>query len=457
MSKFSRSITQTKQNLLKIKSLLDKNSKDGLQGFLAKVVTGTLGLKIVNAFLGYVISILLARFLGAEGYGIYAYALAWIMLLKIPAMLGLPPLIIRELAVYQTNSNLSLSRGLLRWSNQIVLATSIGLALIAAGVANYLSSTDSENLWVIWMAMACLPLVALSQLRQAALQSLRYILRGQIPELLFNPVLLITGFYTVYLLSGNKLTPFAAMAVYAAAMVITFLIGSNLLNRSLPRQFKNITPQHQTNVWIKAALPMLFINGMYIINNQADMIMLGAIKDPVAVGIYTIANRAAGLIAFVLVAFNTSLAPVFASLYAEGNKERLQKVITKSSRLILLAALPIALCLIIFRQPFLLLFGEKFLEAQTTLIILCLGQLFNAFTGSVAVLLNMTGHQNDTAIGVGVSAVLNIILNFLLIPRWDAAGAATATTSSAIIWNVLLIFLVYKRLKIYPTAIGKLN
>ena len=443
-----------KRNIHKISEFLFKEkSTNDLKGFIAKAVTGTFGLQITNAFLGYVISILLARFLGVKDYGIYAYALAWITLLKVGALLGLSQLVVKNLSIFQTQNTWDLGRGLLLWSNRLVLITSIILGILVACISGFIFPS-SPTLSVLWIAMLALPLTTLTNLRQAAMQSFRHVLKGQIPEFLFRPILLVIGFCTLYLFFDRQLTAISAMIIYIIATGISFLIGNVLLERSIPQKLKDSTPKYQTKIWIQTALPMLFIDGMYIINNQADMIMLGTMQEPSAVGIYTVASKASSLISFVLIAFNTSLAPVFASLYVSGDRERLQRVITKSSRLIFLAALPIATGLIVFGYWFLLLFGSEFVAAKTTLTILCLGQLFNAFTGSVAVLLNMTGHQNDTAIGVGTSAVLNIILNATLIPKLGSTGAAIATATSGILWNILLVFLVYKRLKIYATAVG---
>ncbi|NET91585.1 MAG: oligosaccharide flippase family protein, partial [Kamptonema sp. SIO1D9] len=210
-------------------------------------------------------------------------------------------------------------------------------------------------------------------------------------------------------------------------------------------------------LWLRSALPMLLIGSLYIVNNQTDTVMLGAMKDSEAVGIYTVANRGASLITFVLVAFNTSLAPTFASLYAQGDKRRLQRVVTKGCRMVLLAALPIAFALIAFGYWFLLLFGAEFVQGQTALTILSFGQLANAATGSVALLLIMTGHERDTAIGISASALLNIILNAILIPQWGVEGAATATATSTFFWNIILVVFAQKRLQINSTVLGKLN
>lgn len=453
------SITQAKTlTTHKLQSLMGKKEKGQQKGFLARAVAGTFGLRVLNALLGYVITLLLARFLGAKGYGSYTYALTWAGLLQLPALLGLLQLLIREISVCQTRSNWGVAHGLFRWANQIVLLSSIGLGSLTAFLAWMWNqgSSDLNTLFTIWLVMLSLPLMTLTSIREATMRALGHILLGQLPELIIRPVLLIVLLCSAYLFFDTSLTSPMAMGMYVIATGFTFLVGAKFLQNSLPRELKEAFPEYQIKEWMRTALPMLFIGGMYMINNKTDKVMLGIMQGTTSVGIYEVANRGAGLITFILVAFNMSLAPTFASLYTDGKRQKLQKLVTKSSYIIVVASFPIGLFLIFFNHWFLSLFGTEFLSGKTTLIILCLGQLINAFTGSVAVLLNMTGHQNDTAIGVTLSAGINLILNATLIPQYGAGGAAAATAISATIWNVVLVFMVYKRLKIYATPLGGL-
>ena len=87
-------------------------------------------------------------------------------------------------------------------------------------------------------------------------------------------------------------------------------------------------------------ITLLFIDSMYIINSRTDIIMVGAMKGAVPAGIYNVANRGAEFITFVLVSVNMVLAPTIAALHAQGDKERLQNILTLSARAVLLFSLP---------------------------------------------------------------------------------------------------------------------
>jgi O-antigen/teichoic acid export membrane protein len=96
-------------------------------------------------------------------------------------------------------------------------------------------------------------------------------------------------------------------------------------------------------------------------------------------------------------------------------------------------------------------FGQEYSPSYIILVILCLGQLFNAAMGSVGLLLNMCGFEKHTALGVTIAALISIILNLLLIPLWGTSGSAVATCVSMIAWNILLGIWLYQKTGIKST------
>jgi O-antigen/teichoic acid export membrane protein len=117
---------------------------------------------------------------------------------------------------------------------------------------------------------------------------------------------------------------------------------------------------------------------------------------------------------------------------------------------------PVAAVLIIFGEKFLSIFGPAFTRGQPALVILVIGQLANIGMGSVALLLIMTGHEREVAIGAGVAAILNITMNLIMIPSLGMVGTALGVTISVIVWNIVLAVCVKRRLGIYSTAAGRL-
>ena len=117
----------------------------------------------------------------------------------------------------------------------------------------------------------------------------------------------------------------------------------------------------------------------------------------------------------------------------------------------------VTLFLMVFGGQVLGLFGSEFMAAQWCLTILVLGQLINATTGPGGYLLDLTGHQDRSARVRCGSAVLNLSLNYLLIPKFGIMGAAIATTTTTILDNIIIYILTVKYLGIHASIFSSLK
>lgn len=440
-------------------SLLSNLRGKSLRANLIRGATGSIGLKITFTGLNLVLSILLARTLGATDYGIYVYAYALVTLMAVPAQLGLPTLVVREVAKSRAKQQWSLMRGLLLRTNQAVFFITLLLTTLSGTIAWWFrDQLTSVQLNTFAWALVLLPLIALGNLRGAALRGLQCVIRGQLPEHLLRPGLMVLFIGAIVFTDSQDLTPALAMALHALAAFMAFLVGATLLLRTLPKPVRAAKPAYNTRVWFVSALPLSFIAGMQVINGQTDIVMLGFFTTAEEVGIYRIAAHGAQLVAFTLGAINMVISPHIAHLYAVGDHKRLQQMLTWSARVILASALPVALAFVLFGESILgFLYGPDFTVGYWALVILCMGQLTNAAMGSVAFILNMTGHERDSAWGIGAAASVNALLNLALIPPLGIEGAAIATATSLAIWNIILARRVFKRTGLVSTAIGKIG
>jgi O-antigen/teichoic acid export membrane protein len=456
-ARLKRMISTTRQAgwMLRLHSHGERRS---LWTMLVKGTVGSVALKICSIGLSFVTGLLLARMLGAEGYGVYVYATSWVSMLGVLATVGMDNMLVRNVTAYKTRSEWGLMKGLLRRANQIALATSLALSLLAASLSWALGGLlEAEALSTFWIALVLLPLVTLTALRQATMRGLYRVVLGQLPDSLLRPLLLVVLVGGAYLLFEENLSASGAMAMSVVAAGIAFLVGTLMLYRSLPRAAKEAPPVYRTRDWVWGALPLLFVGGMQVINTRIGVLMLGSLEGAEAAGVYAVAVWGADLIAIILVAGNMVLGPTFANLYAAGEVGRLQRLTTRSARVIVLCSLPITLVLVVFGHWFMLLFGQEFVEGRTGLAILSIGQLVNTAFGSVGVLLIMTGHGRDAAAGIGISVLLNLSLSAVLIPIYGLEGAAVAAATSLVVWNTLLAIRVHRRLRIYPAAFGRIG
>lgn len=431
-----------------IKKLYSQFPKTGMSSML---------LMIVSTLLTALTAVFLARLLGPKGYGVYAFAFSLITVLAIPSQLGLPQLVVRETAKAQVNKDWGALRGLWRWSSLSVWLFSFIVAGGAlAAMLLFGGEIDAAQRQTFLWGLVLIPVIALGNIRGAALRGLHRVIKGQLPEFVLRPglflLLILVGLYVV----GVTIEPGTAMMLHAAAASAAFVIGAYILYRERPPELSlKPAPIYQHRDWALSAVPLAAIGALTLINSNTDILMLGFMGSKHDVGIYKVVVTGSNLIIFGLQAINMVVAPQFSRLYSQNKLDDLQKMVTSSSRAIMIIALPTVIAVVLFGKPVLgLVFGHEYRDGYWPLVILGLGQLFNAFFGSVSMLLNMTNNERQTIKGVAVAALTNVVLNALLIPLYGTIGAAIATSISVVLWNLVLWFFVRKSIGIESTVIG---
>ena len=428
---------------------------DHLKGRIARGAVDTFALRLFNAGMRFLISLALARMLGAAGFGAYSFALACVGVLSVPALLGLDGLIVREVANYHAGTQWRLLNGLLRRANQVTLLASTGLALAAAGVAWALSPyLESPMVMAFWVGLIALPVLTQIRIKQAALLGLRHTIAGQAPEILVQPVLFLLMLGVIAATPGMVPKAPVIVGLYVAAAAGALVVAGKLLQDTWPDAAREAEPEYSTPAWMRSARTFVLITGMNVFGASLGVLMLGPMSGAETTGIYGIATAAAALIALPLTAINIPMAPAVAGFFTEGNKEELQRIATKAARGALVLSLPMALIYALFGHWILLLFGADFTAGYTPLIILSIGQVVNAGMGSSGVLLQMTGHEREVAKGLAIALIFNIMANLILIPIWGATGAAVGASGNMILWNIFLTVWVRRKLGIRPTVMG---
>jgi O-antigen/teichoic acid export membrane protein len=435
--------------------LLAKDESTRLRQRITQRVVGSFGIKVASLGLAFITNVLLARLLGASGYGTYIYAFTWAGFLAILPSLGLTEYVIREVAVYQAQAEWGLLNGLLRWSNLVVLFLSVMAALLAAIAGWFLGITpQSPVALVFWIALVMIPPWNLTALRQGVMKGLNKVVLGDFPELLIRPILFLGLLGAAYIVWRTQFDAAWVMGLYVLSVGVSFSAGAWMLFQLLPAEVKASQPVYQPKIWLRNTLPFLLIVCMFIVNQQTDVLMLGAIKGHDAAGIYTVVGRGVQLIQFALAAVCAATGPTIAALYATQDIPKLKRVMRGSVRLLGVGAFAIAISLILFGHLFLSIFGAEFVQGQSALTILSLGYLLDAPTGGLAgLLLLMTGNERDTALGTGITAVLNVVLNSMLIPLWGLEGAAIATTISTLVRSLFFMVCTRKKLGFFPSPL----
>ena len=415
---------------------------------------GSMGLKISSTGLMFVSTVVLARTLGPADFGIYAYVYGLVSLLSIPSQFGLPALVVRETAQGMAQKEYSFVNGIWRWSGLMTGLISLAVLILAGGfILIFKEPLSGKRLETFIWGLALVPLIALGNLRGAALRGLGKIVVGQLPEFFIRPALFVFLLIGSICLGSVAFSPALAMEIYVVASALAFGAGVWFLGRATPMSVSQGVPHFKHRAWLLSALPLAFIGAMGLINQQASILLQGFFLTDAEIGLFRVATQVSALASFGLMAINTVVAPRFATLFAQGEINKIQQLATKSAQVILIFNLVITFGFALLGKTLLrLFFGSSFISAYIPMLILLGGQVINSGVGSVGVLLNMTNHEKVTAKTLAFSAILNIGLNLYLLPIYGIIGSAIANVVSLASWNIMLWLAVRDNLGINSSA-----
>lgn len=415
----------------------------GIKAQMLRGVGGSAIVRVINMILALGTGIILARLLGPKEYGQYSFILSIIMIISLPTRAGLPTLLTREVAKYVQAKNWSLLKGLARASNIFVLL----YAMLATLCSYFLAPIfiDDSLLTVFYISLTLIPLIGFEQVRMGMLRGFRYITKAQLPEQVIKPAVILICLGSLGFLATKEVNTETALTINIIASAIAFLLGLFFLLQAYPKGLISTTVAYDYSAWSYSLVPLSLFAGIRLIDSQIAILFLGVLSTDENVGLFKVAVTGASLIAFGLTAVNMALAPQIARLYHDGELQKLQRLLTLCVRGVMLVTLPVAVIFTLFGDVLIsFLFGKEFVSSTTALTILVIGQVINCGVGSVALVLNMIGHERKTVLSAVVAIILNAFFSYILIPQYGINGAAFGYVLSLASWNLLLLFLVKK-------------
>jgi O-antigen/teichoic acid export membrane protein len=433
---------------------LKKITGPGIAAVLARGASGAFIVRIIGTGLMFVSHMIMARLLGSASYGNFAYAMTWLSVLALVGNLGLDNASLRFVAEYNGTQKWNLMKGFLRRSIQISSGVSLFLGLTVAGIIWILHGRLAPELAnCLWVMCIILPFFTLLGIKEACLRALKYIALSQFAGQVLRPLLLLFGLGVLYFLNEEILNATVAMIINLAGFLCALMFLMLVSMKALPKSINLSRPEYDTGNWARVAMPMLLINAMLQVENQADVLILGFFLDSSQIGLYSAAKKITILISFGYFSVNAIAAPMISELWHQGETKKLQRMLTLAAKGILAFTLPASICMIIFGKQILSLFSQEFTAAYWPMVILTLGQIVNSLAGSVGALMIMTGHQKNASIFIAIGMITNITLSIILIPKFSIIGAAISMSASLIIWNLLMFIYVLKKIRLNPSIL----
>ena len=177
---------------------------------------------------------------------------------------------------------------------------------------------------------------------------------------------------------------------------------------------------------VRFGYPFVFTGLAYWVFSSMDRWLLGELSDNTSVGLYSIAYSFAGVLTFVTTAFAQAWSPFAIKLYAEDPDYR-----NKISRLFsywFFGLALIGLAISLFGYELLrLTTPEAYWPAATVLSVLAMGLVLMGTTQFTALGISLERRTNLLSTAAWAAAIINFLLNLVLIPEWGALGSGTAT------------------------------
>lgn len=425
----------------------------GVGATLLRASSGTLLVTGLSAGVAIPIQIGLSRLLGVEEFGRYAYALNWVNLLSLLCVLGLDTTSLKLVARYRVTGEWAALRGFLQRSLAMAMALAVvaGACVAIAGRASHFNGQGLSAV-MVW-AGALLPVIVFLRMLSSYLQGFRRVIVGPAVQGVVRPAL-VGGTLLGLWHAEVGLRADGAMLLNLASTVLCVILVAMFCYATIPVKALQQPAEYHTRQWLTTAGPLLLITASQALLASTDTLMLGMMRGPEQAGLYSVAAQLVTVITLGISAANGIVAPMIAELDAAGDRAGIRRLLAISARGVMAYAIPVILFLLLLGRPLLGLYGKEFEASWVPMMVLALGQFGIVAFGSVGFLLTMSGHERAASVTIAASAVLNIVLNFLLIPRWGVLGAAMATSVATISRSLILTLWAWRKLGMTATAFG---
>lgn len=429
---------------------------DNLRSQLLRGTLGSVTVKAAYLLVQFSVGVFLARMMNPKALGTYALTIALVQLSVVLVQLGLPAFLVRAIAVARVENRYSEIKGLIIGGWQIVLSSSVILAIggcLWLWLARPFSSATPSLAFLIGIFLV--PLLAISATGSGVIRGLGNVILGQIPDETARPLLFLATLTGIYL-TGVALTPERALMAYGAAAAASVAVTALIVLHLMPHSVRKASPHIHRLGWLRQSLPYLLLAGAQILNYQVDVLMLGFLRASEEVGHYRVAIQVADGLGVVLLALSIVIGPQIAKLSAQNDWTSLQQLIQYSHRIGAALLFPLGLAVAAFSSTVLVVaFGDVYKPAADALAILAISKIAYATVGFSGLALSMLGKAGVATVITLISVFLNIIMNLTLIPVYGIEGAALATGVSQVVAAGLGVVYIRLVLKLRISIISK--
>ena len=429
-----------------LKALEDKDFSE-----LFKKGRISLFLRIGGQVMGFLMSFVVAHYFGAKGLGNYVLAIVVLRIFTILSKLGLDTFSIRFIASFAKQGKW---KSIQLFRKKIITIVSI-TSLISSAVM-FIFSFEIANLvntrleYIELSSFFVLPMVFF-MLHYQSLRGLKRIAEFSFFYRMSQATFSIAGLFLISeFVQSDKIPIYAYLTSLSTVSLLSYVSYYYWFNKKCNFDSSEETEDLPLKKMLKISLPLMFAQSVQFIMAWTDKLMLGNMLGPESVAIYGVAFRFSMGVSITLMAINSIASPKFAEKFSNNDISGMGKVAMQSAKLIFWTTIPLASILLIFPKFFMGIYGSEFLIGVEVLRWLIIGRVVNALSGSVGNLMQMTGQQNNYMKILIAGSIINVTLNYILIPIYGIKGAAFASVCSLSFWNLTMVYMVKKKFGFSP-------
>ncbi|MDG5490137.1 flippase [Psychroserpens sp. SPM9] len=424
---------------------------------IAKKITGQAGIyfagTLFSVAIGFFFKIYISKKLGADMLGIYALGMTVVAVLSVFLSLGLGNGLVRFVSKYIAQENYTQLHTYLRKTLQITLVMSALSAMIFVVFPKFISVQllNSPELTPYLPYFGILLVInAVITLCDQTIRGLQEVRKSTlIGHFIRLPlkIAIAVGLITM----GYQLRGYIWAEIIGAIVALGLFFW--LIKKLLPKQMPKLSLKASSKINKEERTfgnNMLLINTVGLLQSEGDKIVLAIYLTTTDLGIYSIALTLTAFVPTVLLSVNAIFTPIISQLHTEKRMQELKKYYQASCKYIFVLTIPLIVFLIVFNQPMLNVFGEEFKLGGQVLILLLIAQVINTSTGSVGMMLNMTGLERVSRNSTVVLAILSIIGYLVLIPKYGLIGIGIVKMIMMTLQGIYAVYMLYTNQNIQP-------
>ena len=400
--------------------------------------------RAVNQILRYVSVLILVKYLGTINYGYLTIGFTILSIGVILSNFGLNYGVFRFVPIFLAQNEISKVKGVISFCIRRVAIYAIivaivmffGAELIAINIFNKPPLVDYIQLFSI-----AIPFSVLSTMIFHIFKGFSHInYKILIEDILILIVRIILYLFCLYF----GLSAMGIVISYSISLLIGLIAGIYFLIKIFPQMSdKKIKPEINISEITKYSYPLFLSSFLAIFLNRTDILMLSYYLPADQIAIYSISHKLAILVFFIANATFAIFTPTMAKFFAKAKLIEMNNISIRIVYWVSIVTIPLFLSITLFSEDLLGFFGRDFVVGKTALIILSVSFLLNSLLGFAGQLLGVLGKSKVILINSLMAGILNIILNFVLVPHFGIIGAACATAFSIFAVNLARAIEVY--------------